>query len=81
MTKLDYRNVEKTADRCGGKAVVVGTRLRVVTILSCRRLGMTVEEIAAGGSPHLRPADIHNAFWPMPTIIPRKWEPDFGRRR
>ena len=38
MTKLDYRNVEKAADRCGGKAVVVGTRLRVVTVLSIVRV-------------------------------------------
>jgi len=61
MTRLDYRNVEKIVDRCGGRAVVVGTRLRVVTILSCRRQGMTVEEILQQ-YPHLRPADVHDAL-------------------
>ena len=61
MTKLDYRNVEKIGDRCGGRAVVVGTRVRVVTILSCRRRGMAVEEILQQ-YPHLRPADIHDAL-------------------
>ena len=47
MPKLDYRNIEKDAARCGGQPVVVATRIRVATILTCYRLGMTVEEIVA----------------------------------
>jgi uncharacterized protein (DUF433 family) len=61
MSKLDYRNIEKVPDRCGGRAVVAGTRIRVSVILACYRLGMTVEEIVEQ-YPHLRPADVHDAL-------------------
>jgi uncharacterized protein (DUF433 family) len=61
MSKIDYRNIERDPTRCGGQAVVVGTRLRVATILSCYRLGMGVEEIVQQ-YPHIRPADVHDAL-------------------
>lgn len=61
MSRVDYRNIEKNADRCGGRAVVAGTRIRVSVILSCYRLGMSVEEIVQQ-YPHLRPADVHDAL-------------------
>ena len=61
MPKLDYRNVETDANRCGGQPVVVGTRIRVATILACYRQGMGVEEIVQQ-YPSLRPADVHDAL-------------------
>ena len=61
MSKLDYRNIEKDSARCGGQPVVVGTRIRVATILSCYREGMRVEEIVQQ-YPGLRPADVHDAL-------------------
>jgi uncharacterized protein (DUF433 family) len=61
MPKVDYRNIEKVAGRCGGRAVVDGTRIRVSIILGCYRQGMTVEEIVEQ-YPHLRPADVHDAL-------------------
>lgn len=61
MTKLDYRNVECAANRCGGQAVVGGTRIRVATILACYRLGMSVEEIVSQ-YPMLKPSDVHDAL-------------------
>ena len=61
MTKVDYRNIEKIADRCGGRAVIVGTRIRVSIVLGCYRQGMSVEEIVQQ-YPHLRPADVHDAL-------------------
>jgi uncharacterized protein (DUF433 family) len=61
MAKLDYRNIEKVPGRCGGRATVAGTRIRVSTILVCYRQGMTVEEIVQQ-YPHLRPADVHDAL-------------------
>ena len=61
MTKLDYRNIEKTLGRCGGQETVAGTRVRVCTILVCYRQGMTVEDIVQQ-YPHLRPADVHDAL-------------------
>ena len=44
VSKLDHRNIEKVPDRCGGRAVIAGTRVRVATILACYRRGMTVED-------------------------------------
>jgi uncharacterized protein (DUF433 family) len=61
MQKLDYRNVEKDPDRCGGQPVIVGTRIRVATILTCYRQAMTIEEIVQQ-FPHLRPSDVHDAL-------------------
>lgn len=61
MPKLDYRNIEKDPARCGGQSVVVGTRIRVATILTCYRQGMNVEEIVQQYS-QLKPADVHDAL-------------------
>ena len=61
MQKLDYRNIEKDPQRCGGQPVVTGTRIRVGTILSCYRQGMRVEEIVQQYGA-LRPADVHDAL-------------------
>ncbi len=61
MPKLDYRNIEKDAARCGGQPVVSGTRIRVATILTCYRQGMGVEEIVQQYAG-LRPADVHDAL-------------------
>ena len=61
MSKLDYRNIEKDSARCGGQAVVAGTRIRAATILTCYRQGMRVEEIVQQ-YPSLRPADVHDAL-------------------
>jgi uncharacterized protein (DUF433 family) len=61
MQKLDYRNIERDAARCGGQAVVMGTRIRVAIILTCYRRGMMVEEIVQQ-YPHLKPSDVHDAL-------------------
>lgn len=61
MPKLDYRNIERDAARCGGQAVVGGTRVRVGIVLGCYRQGMSVEEIVQQ-YPMLKPADVHDAL-------------------
>jgi uncharacterized protein (DUF433 family) len=61
MSMVDARKIEKVSDRCGGWAVVVGTRIRVSAILTCNRQGMTVEEIVEQ-YPQLRPADVQDAL-------------------
>jgi uncharacterized protein (DUF433 family) len=61
MHKLDYRNIEKDAARCGGQPVVAGTRIRVATVLGCYRRGMGIEEIVQQYSS-LKPADVHDAL-------------------
>ena len=44
---ISARNIEKILGRCGGRAVIGGTRIRVSVIASCTRSGMTVDEIVA----------------------------------
>jgi uncharacterized protein (DUF433 family) len=61
MPKLDYRNIERDPARCGGQPVVAGTRIRVATILTCYRQGMSVEEIVQQYA-HVKPADVHDAL-------------------
>jgi uncharacterized protein (DUF433 family) len=61
MPKLDYRNIERDPQRCGGQPVVAGTRIRVCTILGCYRQGMSVEEIVQQ-YPSLKPADVHDGL-------------------
>jgi uncharacterized protein (DUF433 family) len=61
MSRLDYRNVEKDSSRCGGQPVIVGTRIRIATILTCYREGMSVEEIVQQYAS-LRPSDVHDAL-------------------
>lgn len=61
MPKIDYRNIETDPARCGGQPVVAGTRIRVATILTCYRQGMTVEEITQH-YPSIRPGDVHDAL-------------------
>lgn len=61
MPKLDYRNVERDPLRCGNQPVIVGTRVRVATVLTCYRQGMSVEEILQQ-YPALKPADVHDAL-------------------
>jgi uncharacterized protein (DUF433 family) len=61
VPKLDFRNVEKDPSRCGGQPVVVGTRIRVATVLGCYRQGMSVEEIVQQYA-NLKPADVHDAL-------------------
>jgi uncharacterized protein (DUF433 family) len=61
MQKFAYRNVEKVPGRGGSQAVIVGTRVRVATILWCYRQSMTVEEIVQQ-YPFLKPSDVHDAL-------------------
>lgn len=61
MPNRDYRNVETDPARCGGQPVVVGTRIRVATILSGYRQGLSVAELLQQYPP-LKPADVHDAL-------------------
>jgi uncharacterized protein (DUF433 family) len=61
MSKIDYRNIERDPGRCGGQPVVAGTRIRVATVLTCYRQGMSVEEIVQQYAA-LKPADVHDAL-------------------
>lgn len=61
MSKVDFRNIEKVRDRCGGRAVIAETRIRVSVIVWCHRHGMTVDEILRQ-YPRLRAADVYDAL-------------------
>jgi uncharacterized protein (DUF433 family) len=53
--------MEQDPARCGDQPVVVGACIRVATILTAYRQGMTVEEIVQQ-YPGLHPADVHEAL-------------------
>jgi uncharacterized protein (DUF433 family) len=61
MSKVDLRNIEKVEGRCGGRAVVGGTRIRVSVIVGWHRQGHSVDQIVAM-YPHLRLSDVHDAL-------------------
>lgn len=61
MAKLEYRNIEKVPDRCGGRAVVGGTRIRVSLIVALHRQGLSAADLVSQ-YPHLRRADIYDAL-------------------
>jgi uncharacterized protein (DUF433 family) len=61
MGVLEYRAIEKVPGRCGGRATIAGTRIRVSVILWWHRYGQTVEEIVEQ-YPGLRPADVYDAL-------------------
>lgn len=61
MSKVDLRNIEKVPGRCGGRAVIAGTRIRVSVVLWCHRHGMTVDEILRQ-YPRLRASDVYDAL-------------------
>lgn len=61
MANLDHRHIERVPDRCGGRAVVTGTRIRVSVIVACHRQGMGAGDIVAQ-YPYLRPADVYDAL-------------------
>ena len=73
MSKLDYRNIEQSPACCGGQPVVVGTRVRGATVLTCYRLGMRVKGIIQQ-YPALIPA-MFTTPSRMPMIIGKASKP------
>lgn len=61
MSRIDLRNIEKKPGVCGGRAVVVGTRIRVKVIVVWHRMGIPPEEIVSY-YPGLRLADVYDAL-------------------
>lgn len=61
MSKADPRNIEKVEGRCGGRAVVSGTRIRVSVIVGWYRQGQSIDQIVEM-YPHLRLSDVHDAL-------------------
>lgn len=61
MPKVDLRNIEKVPGRCGGRAVIAGTRIRVSAVVWCHRHGMAIDEILRQ-YPRLRTADVYDAL-------------------
>jgi hypothetical protein len=57
---------ERDAARCGGQPVVARTRIRVATILTCYRQGMSIEEIVQQYTPlKQRMFTIALVWWPL----------------
>jgi uncharacterized protein (DUF433 family) len=61
VPKVDFGNIEKDVARCGGQPVIAGTRIRVATVLTAYRQGMSVEEIVQQYAG-IKPGDVHDAL-------------------
>lgn len=46
---------------CGGRSIIIGTRIPVWSIIKWYKVGMSIEEILKG-FPHLTPAQVYDAF-------------------
>ena len=68
-------HIETVANKCGGKPVIAGTRIRVWDIyVQNERLGKTPDEIVRA-YPHITLADVHSAlayYWDHKDEIDRQ---------
>lgn len=61
-SKIGHPYVEQKAGVCGGKPVIVGTRIKVTQIaIEYERLGWTADQII-DAHPHLTLAQVHDAL-------------------
>lgn len=61
-SKINHPYIERKAGVCGGKPVIVGTRIKVTQIaIEHERLGWTADQII-GAHPHLTLAQVHDAL-------------------
>lgn len=61
-SKIDHPYIERKAGVCGGKPVIVGTRIKVTQIaIEYERLGWTADQII-DAHPHLTLAQVHDAL-------------------
>ena len=59
-TSTAYRYITRAPGVCGGRPIILGTRIPVKTIVGYYKLGYSVEEILEG-LPHLTPAQVYEA--------------------
>lgn len=61
-SKIDHPYIERKAGVCGGKPVIVGTRIKVTQVaIEYERLGWTADQII-DAHPHLTLAQVHDAL-------------------
>ncbi len=60
--KINHPYVERKPDVCGGKPVIIGTRIKVTQVaMEYERLGWTADQII-DAHPHLTLAQVHDAL-------------------
>lgn len=59
--KVSHPYIEQKAGTCGGRPIIVGTRIEVSLIAWHYKQGRTVDEILQN-YPHLTPAQVHDAL-------------------
>jgi len=59
--KLNYPYIVRWEGICGGRPIVVGTRITVSSIIEYYKSGMDFDAIL-DAFPHLRPSQLHDAF-------------------
>lgn len=61
-SKIDHPYIERKPGVCGGKPVIVGTRIKVTQVaIEYERLGWTADQII-DAHPHLTLAQVHDAL-------------------
>jgi hypothetical protein len=68
---VDYRNIEKAAQPCGGQPAISGTRIRDATILTWYQYGMSVERARPTGARLRLPAKFSQHLvqqWRSPVV-------------
>src|SRR5262249_41205766 len=61
VRKIAHPYIDHKPGTCGGRAIIVGTRIEVSLIAWCYKQGHTVDEILQS-YPHLAPAQVHDAL-------------------
>lgn len=56
-----HPHITRQKNVCGGRSVVVGTRIPVWSLIKWYKLGITVEDIIRE-FPQLKPSQVHDAF-------------------
>jgi uncharacterized protein (DUF433 family) len=58
---LNYQDIEKTPNVCGGSACIIRTRIPVWTLVSFKKMGSS-DSILLDSYPTLRQQDLNNAW-------------------
>jgi len=56
-----HPHISKQKGVCGGRSIIIGTRIPVWSIIKWYKLGMSVEDIIRE-FPQLTPSQVHDAF-------------------
>lgn len=59
--KKEHPYIVRKEGVCGGRPVIIGTRITVSAVIECYKNGMNIDEILDNFT-HITPAQLHDAF-------------------